>query len=253
MRETLRRVLIEFWFPALIASMWTAYSVPTTLTGAVNTWGLTFISVAWITGQLFRIRKQARVEKDLGSIETRLAGLVGKLEDQTKEVLSHLDQELAAGHEEILRSIAELKKTQTRLPQVEPPRPPYIYEGRLLDEARTLVEGGYVFAGLLTAGLAFEQAVRHRARRLGVDAADELPVAQLLRILQRSFNRGTSEELRALWKLRSQIVHATPDAARELASQPELIKYFESAIDSLTRERDGDGTSGDTDAVRPRM
>ena len=86
----LRRLLKEFWLPALVAGAWTGYSIYTAptiwgFTTIVNVFGPSFFLASWATGQFFRVRKQAQVESNLLSIEGRLENVVSKLEQQAKD------------------------------------------------------------------------------------------------------------------------------------------------------------------------
>ena len=88
------RLLKEFWLPALLAALWTAYNVQTAsatwdLKNLVNVFGPTFFLVSWATGQFFRVQKQARVDQNLTSIEGRVENLVTKLEKHAQDFLGH--------------------------------------------------------------------------------------------------------------------------------------------------------------------
>ena len=84
----------EFWLPAVVAVAWTVYNIATAgvtwdIKTMVNIFGPSFFLASWATGQFFRIRKQANVEKNLSSIESRVEGLVDRLEKHTKDFLGY--------------------------------------------------------------------------------------------------------------------------------------------------------------------
>ncbi len=93
-REILSRLVKEFWVPALAAAIWTGYSIAQvgsgwTLTSVINILAPSFFLVSWATAQVFRIKKQTQVEKNLVGIEDRLASLISSLERQTKDLIGY--------------------------------------------------------------------------------------------------------------------------------------------------------------------
>lgn len=72
-----RRLLTEFWLPAIVAIAWTGYGANTAnpvweLKDYVNVFGPSFFLVSWATGQFFRVKKQTDVEQKLNSLEAKL-------------------------------------------------------------------------------------------------------------------------------------------------------------------------------------
>jgi hypothetical protein len=93
--DIFKRLIREFWVPALAAIAWTTYSLATRtsawdLTAVINIFGPSFFLMSWATGQFFRIKKQTHVDANLKGIEGRLEGLVNKIEDRTIDLLSHI-------------------------------------------------------------------------------------------------------------------------------------------------------------------
>jgi hypothetical protein len=88
-----RRLLREFWLPAVVAIAWTGFNVYSTkawnLKAVVNVFGPSFFLASWATGQFFRVQKQASVEKNLTSIETRVTSLIDRLEKHTTDFLGY--------------------------------------------------------------------------------------------------------------------------------------------------------------------
>lgn len=90
--QTAKQILREFWLPLVAAISWTIYVLwgePVDTKGILSAFGPSFFLASWMTGQFFRIRKQEHVQSGLTSVETRLQGLVGDLEIQTKEITHH--------------------------------------------------------------------------------------------------------------------------------------------------------------------
>lgn len=86
----LLRLLKEFWLPALVAGLWTGFNLYTAPTNwgfktLVNVFGPSFFLASWATGQFFRVRKQALVEKNLSAIDQRLEGVVSRLEQHARD------------------------------------------------------------------------------------------------------------------------------------------------------------------------
>lgn len=84
----------EFWFPALFAAAWTAYNLRESsdvwdFKKALNIFAPSFFLFSWATGQFFRVKKQAHVERNLTSIEQRVESLVAKLEKHTKDFIGY--------------------------------------------------------------------------------------------------------------------------------------------------------------------
>ena len=89
-----RRLVKEFWVPALFATVWTAYN--TYLASSV--WGLkdyvnvfvpSFFLISWATGQFFRVQKQVGMEQNLLSLDTRIENLVKLTEQVLARVPEH--------------------------------------------------------------------------------------------------------------------------------------------------------------------
>ncbi|WP_027456874.1 hypothetical protein [Dechloromonas agitata] len=91
-KRTGGQILREFWIPLLATPAWTAYVTwgkPIEFQKLLETAGPTFFLVSWLTGQVFRIRKQENVQFGLGNIEQRVEAIVGNLEAAAKDVASY--------------------------------------------------------------------------------------------------------------------------------------------------------------------
>lgn len=92
--QTLIRFFKEFWFPALVASAWTAYNARSTTTAwtfrdFVNVLGPSFFIASWASGQFFRIQKQAGVDRNLTNLDARIETLT-KLSITQSATLDHV-------------------------------------------------------------------------------------------------------------------------------------------------------------------
>lgn len=199
------------FFVSLGYAAWVYHSKGTAAkaTDAVSAFGAAFFFCMWLVGQFFRTSKQ--------------------LADS-----EHFNR-LSAGIEDINRSIRELQAAPPVIISTHAPPSPVT---QLMAQAKHLVQSGHVLAGLLQAGVAFEQAVHEKANRIGIKSSNFRSTSQLLTKIEEQIGPGANNELQALWKLRNQIAHADSDASSELQNRPELIRYFENAIDILTPERD---------------
>jgi hypothetical protein len=88
----------------------------------------------------------------------------------------------------------------------------------------------------MQAGVAFEQAILRKADRLQIPRDNRVMVSRTLNKLKDVYDDNTIEEFFAVWKLRNQLVHLTNEAAQELEKSPQLIKYFEWAINELDND-----------------
>lgn len=92
-KKTGKQLLREFWTPGLIAGGWTVYvgwGGNITVQSVLAAFGPSFFLASWLTGQVFRVRKQAGVESSLQTLEGRITELLDKLEAKTQELLNHM-------------------------------------------------------------------------------------------------------------------------------------------------------------------
>jgi hypothetical protein len=92
-KRTGKQLFKEFWIPGLIAGSWTTYvswGGNITVQTVLAAFGPSFFLASWLTGQVFRVRKQAGVESSLQMLEGRVTGLVDKLEGATRELVNHM-------------------------------------------------------------------------------------------------------------------------------------------------------------------
>lgn len=92
----LKQLLKEFWLPAIVATFWSLFNLiyegdgHWSLVKIVNVFGPTFFLISWLTAQYFRVSRQARVEHNLTSIESKIVTLLDELEAKTNNLLGHL-------------------------------------------------------------------------------------------------------------------------------------------------------------------
>ncbi len=60
------------------------------VTSSIERFLSTFVIVGWLTGNLFRIHKQATVEKNFDQIEVRMSSLMDRLEKHTTDLLGQI-------------------------------------------------------------------------------------------------------------------------------------------------------------------
>ena len=208
-KKVLFRQLQISWIPLILAITYASIAYFTvqedkrSFMTFVNYLSATFFFLMWIVGQYLRTSKELNDKSNYQNLQTGI--------DDLRSAISKLQSFTFA------TSPKTLSKT----------------ENKMLSNAKSAIDSGYVLAGLMQAGVAFEQAIISKAERLGIQQDRRLTVSKLLNELKHHFDRGTIAEFYAVWKLRNQLVHLTDEAAMELENSPHLIKYFEWAINEL--------------------
>jgi hypothetical protein len=77
--DTAKRLLREYWLALLLAIGWTGYNSysatrPWSIKDGINIFGPTFFLLSWVTGQFFRVRKQALTERNFEEIIETITG-----------------------------------------------------------------------------------------------------------------------------------------------------------------------------------
>ena len=97
MLRTLEQLAKEFWIPFLVAAAWTGWMICSTTDPKLSTWAVriatfstSFFLASWATGQVNRVRKQARVEDSFQSVEGRLDQVVTDLDTRTRTVIDSI-------------------------------------------------------------------------------------------------------------------------------------------------------------------
>lgn len=91
-KRTASQLLKEFSVPLVASIAWTAYVLDDMTVQSIGAnFGGAFFFVSWMTGQFFRVRKQAGVESSLSLLESRVSHVVEQLETQTLELTNHMN------------------------------------------------------------------------------------------------------------------------------------------------------------------
>lgn len=92
----IKQIIKEFWLPTLLALGWSLFNfydgpkADWSVINFVNIFGTTFFIIAWFTGQYFRVRKQAKVEHGLVSVQDQIGSLLKSLEEKTNELINYV-------------------------------------------------------------------------------------------------------------------------------------------------------------------
>ena len=89
--KVFKQILREFLAPFIISIVWVFVNLANspdkwTLLAAVNIFGPTFFLISWLSGQIFRVKKQIAVESNLLRIKDDLEAVADDIRLQTKEV-----------------------------------------------------------------------------------------------------------------------------------------------------------------------
>lgn len=91
------QLLKEFIGPLVFSIAWVLFNVYSvdradswTVQRVVNVFGPTFFLISWLFGQIFRVRKQLRIEHTLAAVEKRLLKVLEDLDVKTKSISDHV-------------------------------------------------------------------------------------------------------------------------------------------------------------------
>ena len=93
LKKTAVQLVTEFSVPLIISIVWTTYVLwgkDATVQSVGANFGGAFFFISWISGQFFRVRKQASVEDSFGSVGERLNHLVDELETKTQHMIGYI-------------------------------------------------------------------------------------------------------------------------------------------------------------------
>lgn len=94
--KTIKQLIKEFWLPLTVAGVWTFINFYNknydswTFVNIVNIFGPSFFLASWLTGQYFRVTRQAKVEDNLEKIEKRANDILNRLEARTGLIFSQI-------------------------------------------------------------------------------------------------------------------------------------------------------------------
>jgi hypothetical protein len=110
--EFWKRLLLEFWIAAVLATIWTCYKFSQSTSfgvgDAITYFGPSFFLAAWFTGQFVRVDRQKSVDENLNIIRTEMAAFV----ETTKKVAKLQDQLLqrATTDPALAKTLVEISK-----------------------------------------------------------------------------------------------------------------------------------------------
>ncbi len=93
MLKVLKQLLQELFLPLLVALIWTAYNIyelprsQLDLKTIINLFGPTFFLSSWLISQVFRVRKQQKVDGGLFAIEKNVKKTLVDLEEKTSDLV----------------------------------------------------------------------------------------------------------------------------------------------------------------------
>lgn len=94
--KTFKQLIIEFWLPFSVAFIWTFinfynehYSTLSFIK-IINIFGPSFFLASWLSGQYFRVTRQAKVESNFEKIESRANKILTSLEQRTAAIFNQI-------------------------------------------------------------------------------------------------------------------------------------------------------------------
>ena len=208
-KDVILKQLKISWLPLVLAISYAVYSYISTVDEertikvAINYFAAAFFFLMWLVGQYLRTSKQ--------------------IDDSANY------QDIQTGINDVKESVDKLHNFQLEKPDTSELVNPLLYGAKLA------VEQGHVLAGLMQAGVAFEQAIINKVGVEGFYRGSRVPISKAIWSLKNIMDKSVVKELQIVWKLRNQLVHLSPEAAKELEASPDLIEYFEWAISELER------------------
>ncbi|SRR6266851_2570686 len=206
------RIIFETSLPTLAALIWgvTGYVKGKGIFDAISAAGVAFPIVLFAQGQLFRMAKNVRDERDADEFRESFASL--------QEGLNELRQQR---HEPA--------------PVILDRPPPIVVESEdLMAEAQASVAQGRYFAGVVLAAIEFERTLRETAAALGMNT--QRPLGVLVNELAgKAEDKDLWMQLRTLVRIRNSLIHLQMDKQITKADAEQMIRAFQSALDWLTR------------------
>lgn len=95
--RTLKQLLKEFWLPFSAAGAWTIAALLArdplldwSAIAVIQVFAPAFFLASWMTGQVFRVRKQSKVEDNFRTVEQRLEKVSEDIAANTETMLDHV-------------------------------------------------------------------------------------------------------------------------------------------------------------------
>jgi hypothetical protein len=96
MLAIIKQLISEFLIPLIIALVWSIYNLydlpkdKVSIKSAINIFGPTFFFASWLVAQVFRVRKQQKVEGGLKSIDENIKKTLIELDKKTQDLASYI-------------------------------------------------------------------------------------------------------------------------------------------------------------------
>lgn len=85
-----RQLFKEFCIPFIGAFAWVAINYSGDIKKSTTLFGGTFFFIAWLTGQIFRVKKQNATDESFSAIRADIATLLGDLKLKTDNLIGHV-------------------------------------------------------------------------------------------------------------------------------------------------------------------
>jgi hypothetical protein len=92
-KKTVLQLVKEFWAPFFVSSAWTIYVAlgpKVEVKDVISNFGSSFFLASWMTGQVFRVRKQVGMEASLEHLQIRLGRMIDELNDKALWTINHI-------------------------------------------------------------------------------------------------------------------------------------------------------------------
>jgi len=166
-----------------------------------------------------------------------LMWFVGLYERQKKrsvdsQSFNSLDQKL----ESLSEAVGKLNPQHFQAAGAKEETPTQSFGQNMMSEAETAFKSGYHLAGLLQAGVAFEQSVRSFAKSRGLEEADRMSLLSVLKKIDFLLPKGVEGELHALRQVRNQLAHASEKELRHVEQAENILSSYRWAVEALETE-----------------
>ncbi len=92
-KRTAKQLCKEFWLPLIAATGWVAYNwvgQTFSIKEAITHFSGSFFFVSYMTGQFFRVRKQAGMEASVASLQQRLENVIDDFQEKSLRTINHI-------------------------------------------------------------------------------------------------------------------------------------------------------------------
>ncbi|KHA70059.1 hypothetical protein NZ35_27515 [Pseudomonas chlororaphis] len=92
-KRTAKQLCKEFWLPLIVATGWVAYNwvgQTFSIKEAITHFSGSFFFVSYMTGQFFRVRKQAGMEASVASLQQRLEKMINDFQEKSLWTINHI-------------------------------------------------------------------------------------------------------------------------------------------------------------------